>query len=94
MSQANDDWTNRGPGACKQGSFSRGLIGQGKEKDAGRGMDRTMTSMWSQSAPRLTMRSASAARLAKSDESMDGAIFAAAAMVGASDWTCWLSGGS
>jgi hypothetical protein len=32
------------------------------------------------------MRSASAARLAKSDESMDGAIFAAAAaMVGASD---------
>jgi len=40
--------------------------------------DRTMMSMWSQSAPRRSMRSASEARLAKSDESIDGAIFAAA----------------
>lgn len=37
--------------------------------------DSTMTSMWSQSAPQLSMRSASDAKLAKSDDSIDGAIF-------------------
>lgn len=36
-----------------------------------------MMSMWSQSAPNLSMRSASDAKLAKSDDSIDGAIFAA-----------------
>lgn len=46
--------------------------------------DRTMMSICNQSAPRRTMRSASEARLAKSDESIDGAIFAAA--MSASRW--------
>lgn len=36
----------------------------------------TMMSMWSQSAPQLSMRSASDAKLAKSDDNIDGAIFA------------------
>lgn len=35
-----------------------------------------MMSMWSQSAPQSSMRWASGARLAKSDDSIDGAIFA------------------
>ena len=39
-------------------------------------------SMWSQSAPRLSMRLASEAKLAKSDDSIDGAIFAATPISG------------
>ena len=38
--------------------------------------------MWSQSAPRLSMRLASEAKLAKSDDSIDGAIFAATPISG------------
>lgn len=34
-----------------------------------------MMSMWSQSAPKSTIRLASAARFAKSEDSIDGAIF-------------------
>ena len=37
----------------------------------------TIISMWSQSAPNLSILSASEAKLAKSEDSIDGAIFAA-----------------
>lgn len=40
-----------------------------------------MMSMWSQSAPKRSIRSASDAKLEKSDDSIDGAIFAATAFV-------------